>query len=83
MKQKYIYTDKYESESKRISAYKRALINEKPIAKLINRGQINWRYYADTTIGTIFFELPVKTIINFNYLNEIAPAYLLNNWIKI
>lgn len=57
MKQKYISPENYTNERDRIKAYKSVLCREKPTAKRIIKGDYTWRYFAQTSIGTIYFEL--------------------------
>lgn len=42
-----------------LSEIKKVLYKEKPIAHKIFTGNIHFQYYADTSIGKVYFEVPI------------------------
>lgn len=79
MKQKYIYTDKYESETERLKAFKNAIRKEQPTAILVLKADTNCRYCCETSIGDIFFEIKTVEALKFNMLLFEPAESLLKN----
>lgn len=82
MKAKYIIPEIYANETDRINAYKKILYKEKPQAVQLTEGKTSWRYCAETSLGIIFFEIPVKEMGELPF-NQFEQAQLLIRWIKL
>lgn len=57
MKQQYILPNTYASEKDRYQTYRAVIRKEKPTAAFLSGGNKCWRYFAETSIGTIFFQI--------------------------
>jgi len=79
MRNNYFIPEPYANENERKRIYKNAILRERPMAKVIVKGVYNWRYYADITIGTVFFELPINKVSEFNSPDSIT-AFTLTNY---
>lgn len=55
---------------------------EKPVAERINSDQVNMLYQANTSLGMVYFRIPLKEASGINFQNY-EPATLLKRWIAL